>query len=117
MNEQDRLEALKRKAFADNYHVDRLLACGDYPTLQDVISCEKYRLDYDQPETVRIGKSVYRVQELLTDPEWFDFVVCNKVYHVSEPPPPLTFNKKGYLVFPPWPSYVVEERKWTIKWE
>ena len=114
MDREDRLNSLKRLAFVENYHVNGLLLSGDYPSLQEVINCEKYQIDGEQLELVRIGKNVYRVQEILTSPEWFDFIVCEKIYHVSEPPPPLEFKKNGDITFPEWPGYLIQERNWTI---
>ena len=115
MNSKDREEALKRPAFKNSFNIALLYLCGDYPTLQNVIDCERYQLETDDLiKIIRLGKHIVSVKDSLIDPTVLDFVVSKKIYHVSDPPPPLQFDKKGDLIFEEWPGFLIKEHKWTI---
>ena len=45
MNKTQRLQDLRRLALQNSYHIQQLILCGDYPSLQAVIDLEKYSHD------------------------------------------------------------------------
>lgn len=102
MDIQERKEILQRPAFRDSYYINLLLSCGDYPSLQQVISCERFSLDKDEPKWIWLSGQSVRVQEFPTEPEFFTFIASEEYHWHSDPP---------YLKYP---DPMVFTKVWTI---